>query len=506
MGNGKKMTLIPLILMIFTSVFGFNNMPRAFYLMGYGAIPWYILSGLTFFLPYAFMIAEYGASFKNESGGIYTWMEKSIGSQYAFIATFMWYASYVVWMVMICSTILINISNIIFGSDKTSQLRLFSLNSTQVIGLIAIVMIILITFAASKGLSWVSKVASIGGTSVLAINVLFLVGALVVLIANGGKLAQPITSAGSFFTSPNPSYLSPIAVLSFIVFAIFAYGGTEVVGGVVDQTENAEKTFPKGMLIAAVIITIGYSLGIFLCGIFTKWSGVLSANSVNMANAQYVIMNNFGYQIGKSLGASQSLAIQLGNWSARIVSLSVFLSLMGAFFTLSYAPLKQLIEGTPAKLWPGKLAKIDNGIPKFAMWIQCLIVVIMLFLISFGGSAAKVFFARVVLMTNVAMTLPYLFLCLAYPAFKSKENIKKPFEIFKSKSSILIATILTAATVGFANVFTIIQPAFSGDISSTIWMIAGPLFFTIVAILLYKRYEAISKSEILTKSSDVKLK
>ncbi|HHV74584.1 MAG TPA: amino acid permease, partial [Thermoanaerobacterium sp.] len=83
----KKLTLVPLILMIFTSVFGFNNMPRAFYLMGYSAIPWYILSGITFFLPYAFMMAEFGAAFKEESGGIYTWMERSVGPKYAFVGT-----------------------------------------------------------------------------------------------------------------------------------------------------------------------------------------------------------------------------------------------------------------------------------------------------------------------------------------------------------------------------------------------------------------------------------
>ena len=148
----KKLTLVPLILMIFTSVFEFNNMPRAFYLMGYSAIPWYIISGITFFLPYAFMMAEFGAAFKEESGGIYTWMERSVGPKYAFVGTFMWYASYVVWMVSICSTIFINISNIIFGTDKTSSLRLFGLNSTQVIGLLGILLIMLITYVASKGL------------------------------------------------------------------------------------------------------------------------------------------------------------------------------------------------------------------------------------------------------------------------------------------------------------------------------------------------------------------
>ncbi|EJR7285377.1 glutamate/gamma-aminobutyrate family transporter YjeM, partial [Citrobacter freundii] len=49
----KKMSLPGLILMIFTSVFGFANSPSAFYLMGYSAIPWYIFSALLFFIPFA---------------------------------------------------------------------------------------------------------------------------------------------------------------------------------------------------------------------------------------------------------------------------------------------------------------------------------------------------------------------------------------------------------------------------------------------------------------------
>ncbi|HCD1131099.1 TPA: glutamate/gamma-aminobutyrate family transporter YjeM, partial [Citrobacter freundii] len=52
----KKMSLPGLILMIFTSVFGFANSPSAFYLMGYSAIPWYIFSALLFFIPFALMM------------------------------------------------------------------------------------------------------------------------------------------------------------------------------------------------------------------------------------------------------------------------------------------------------------------------------------------------------------------------------------------------------------------------------------------------------------------
>lgn len=46
-----KLSLVGLSLMIFTTVFGFGNIPVAFYQMGYGAIPWYIIGALLFFLP-----------------------------------------------------------------------------------------------------------------------------------------------------------------------------------------------------------------------------------------------------------------------------------------------------------------------------------------------------------------------------------------------------------------------------------------------------------------------
>ena len=111
----KKLTLITLILMIFTSVFGFANIPRSFYLMGYGAIPWFILGAITFFVPYAFMMAEFGSAFKEEKGGIYSWMQHSVGRKFAFVGTFMWFASYIVWMVSVSSSIWVPLSNLIFA-------------------------------------------------------------------------------------------------------------------------------------------------------------------------------------------------------------------------------------------------------------------------------------------------------------------------------------------------------------------------------------------------------
>ncbi len=486
----KKLTLITLILMIFTSVFGFANMPRSFYLMGYGAIPWFIFGGITFFIPYAFMMAEYGAAFKEEKGGIYSWMEKSVGPKFAFIGIFMWYASYVVWMINICTVVWIPLSNTFFGVDTTSKWGILGLNSTQVLGILGVIWVSGAFLISRRGISKITKITSLGGTAVALLNILLIVGAIVVLVLNKGQFKEPITSAMSFVNSPNPSYQTTFSLLSFLVFALFAYGGIEAVGGLVDQTENAEKTFPKGVLIAALVIAIGYSLGIFLTGIFVNWSHSLSGKDVNMANITYVVMNNLGYSLGNAFGMSDAISIQVGNWIARFVGLSMFLAYTGAFFTLSYAPLKQLIEGTPAKFWPGKMAQIDkNDMPINAMLIQTIIVAVMVLVIAMGGASAQAFFAILVNMTNVAMTLPYVFLSVAYIFFVRRENIEKPFTVFKNKTFAIFMGVVVTLVVGFANIFTIIEPAIEGDYVSTISMILGPLIFIIAALIIYARGE-----------------
>lgn len=127
--------------------------------------------------------------------------------------------------------------------------------------------------------------------------------------------------------------------------------------------------------------------------------------------------------------------------------------------------------------------------PLNAMWIQCIVVVVFVALVSFGGDAAAKFFSRLVLMTNVAMTLPYMFLSGAFVAFKNNKKIVKPFQVYKNRAITWACTILVTFTVGFANFFTIIQPATQGNWTDTIWMMGGPLFFSIVAFLMYERYD-----------------
>lgn len=494
-----KLSVIGLSLMIFTSVYGFNNIPRAFYMMGYAAIPWYVVGGLLFFLPFALMVTEIGSAFKTEKGGIYSWMEKSVGPKFAFVGTFMWYAAYVIWMFATSSGLMVPINALTFGG--------IAIPKPWIMSIIGLIWLIIVTLVVLRGVDTVKKITSIGGIAVLSLNAFLLIGALIVLILNGHP-ATPITLS-AFTHSPNPSFdnSSIIGFVAFMVFAVFAYGGVEAVGGLVDQTYKPKKNFPRGVIISAVTIAIGYSLLIFMTGFFLDYrtggaffNGVKD-QTINLGTAGYITIEYLGQAIGQALHMSHSNVVLMGSIFKAFMGLAMLLTLMGAFFTLMYSPLKQIINGTPAKLWPGKLGQIDEktGMPRVAMFVQLAIAAVFIIvnmLVSFANAGAQAsFFAVITNMMNVAMPLPYLFIAFAYIKFKWNKSIEKPFEVFKSNVFGTVAAVASFIVVGFAIGFTVVQPIIQpsaasdlGGIGDAITMIGGPVIFGIVAYWMMSRY------------------
>lgn len=184
-----------------------------------------------------------------------------------------------------------------FGADKTQTWALGSLTPTQTVGILAACWMVVVTFIAVKGINKIAKITAVGGIAVMGLNLVLLLVSGAILLLNGGHFAQPL----NFTLSPNPGYQSGMAMLSFVVFAIFAYGGIEAVGGLVDKTDKPEKNFAKGIIIAAIVISIGYSLAIVLWGVSANWQQVLGARSTNLGNITYVLMTSLGATLGQAL-------------------------------------------------------------------------------------------------------------------------------------------------------------------------------------------------------------
>ena len=243
-----------------------------------------------------------------------------------------------------------------------------------------------------------------------------------------------------------------------------------------------------------------------LVGSFTNYEEILGTGKITLGNVSYVIMSKFAAAFGDAFGASEATQLMLAHGFARVYALIMLLALMGAMFTLVYSPLKQLIDGTPKALWPGKVGEItEDGMPKNAMWVQCAIVCVMVLLVSFGGDSMQKFFLILTAMVNVGMTVPYMFISYAFPKFKKMEGIDRSFVVFKTQRSANIWGYVVTLTLFFANAFAIIQPALDGDVKTTFWSLSGPIIFGAVAWVIYTRYEKkMNSGEI--QSSDYKAK
>ncbi|WP_243674043.1 glutamate/gamma-aminobutyrate family transporter YjeM [Lentilactobacillus kisonensis] len=414
---------------------------------------------------------------------------KVTGNKWAFIGGFVWIASWIILIVSTVSKIWIMLSTTISGADQTSQWRLGGFNSTETIGLLSIGFFCIVTFVATKGLTKVAKLAAVGGIAAVVLTIFFCVASLVLLAKNGFQLAEPINLPTSLLKSPRSSYQSLSSIVSFLIFAIYAYAGIEALGGVSDKMKNSKRNFPLAMALGAFLITMIYALFIFLWGASANWSKVFNGSGVNLGNTTYVLMSNLGYSLGQQFSLGTAGAQTLSFWFARFGSFAMLISYLGSFFVIVYMPIKSFILGTPKELWPKALPKLNTyGMPANAMWLQAGVVSVLIALTSFGGKSAVSFYNVLTLMDNLSSTLPYLFLVTAFPFFKANTTLERPFVFYKRKWVYITVTIV----VDLLLMIGVASTAISAISESQYWNLTleliGPLFFGMVGYVLFRLY------------------
>lgn len=496
--NIKKLSVLGVLLIIFPVVFGFNNSAVAFYKMGYSSIIWYIIGAVSFFLPLMFIVAEYAFSFRNSEGGIQTWVSNSKGAFFGFVTVVLFYFAQLFWMVNFSTTrIWIPLSFGLLGQDSTSSLSILGLNSTQTIGVLSIIFIAGITFFATRGFNKVSAFAKVGGIACMTINIVLFSSAIIIAVLKLFKgeplFVEQIKGAQTFIIPPNESVANVFSIIGFMSYATFAYAGSEVLGNLANKTKT-ESTFSKGILLSSVFIMIGYSSAIFLWG-FVQNSFQMNQNTaINFGNVLYNSMANLGTGLGQVLGFGNEFARNVfGVMFARATGFAMFFTVFGAFFAIIYAPIQAVLNGAPKGLFPEFLTRKNKAnMVQNAMWGQALIVCSIIALISFGGKSAKAFYDLIVLMANVAQTCPYLFIFLAFPAFRKNSNLNHNFKIFKSDSMATVAAVVGFLTVLIADGLTIVEPVLTNAenaVTKTAFMATGPFLFILIAVLIYKNYE-----------------
>ncbi|MBO0471194.1 amino acid permease [Enterococcus sp. DIV0242_7C1] len=481
-----------LIMIITMTVFSFSSMTTAFFLMGIKAIPYFIGAALFYFIPYAIIISEFTGVYKNHIGGLYQWLAGHLSEKVAFIASFLWYCSYFIWMISLFMKLWIPLSILAFGEDLTKKNSPLPFLSTSVlIGLLSLFAVCVTFYFVSRGFKGIASALYMSGIMMTILIGLSLGGNLWLWLTNSSDIL-PNLSASFAGGNPSSGIKQPmIEQWSFLIFAITAFGGLDTIASLVDKTGEQKKHFPKLLIFSSILVVLSYFLGILLWSGGNNLTHLKANNTIHLGNLMYEMMKNLGYSLGQSFSFNDTSCRLLAQLFTRFTALTLLLSYISLLSTISYLPIRTLVEGTPNHYWhPWLKQKNKYNMPTNALLVQGVLVSLFILGISFGSQYVVFLYNQLTLMTNISRAIPYLLVALAYPAFKKKQlSTIDSFGFIQSEKSSQIISRSVVFSIVLAIGFQLYQPISQGEVMKSVSLLIGPLLFTLIAYLLYNNFQ-----------------
>ena len=122
--NNSRMAWYTFAFIVFGGVWGFGNTINGFSTYGglKAIIPWLIVF-IVYFIPYALMVGELGSSFKNEEGGVSSWIKKTIGPTAAYFAGWTYWIVHMPYMSQKPSAAVVATSWVLFQDKRASEMN-----------------------------------------------------------------------------------------------------------------------------------------------------------------------------------------------------------------------------------------------------------------------------------------------------------------------------------------------------------------------------------------------
>ncbi len=218
MSDKKKITWQALAFMAFSTVWGFGNVTNGFvYFNGIQVTLSWILMFALYFVPYALMVGELGSAFKNEGGGVSSWLNKTMGAKVAYYAGFTYWACHITYIASKGSGSLKALSWAIFRNAET-----YDSLPTLGVQLATLAVFLLGCFIASRGLNPLKKLLTLAGTTMFVMSLLYIVMMFAAPAINpGATFVSMDLSMKSLIPNFNVAYFTSLSIL------VFAVGGCE---------------------------------------------------------------------------------------------------------------------------------------------------------------------------------------------------------------------------------------------------------------------------------------
>jgi glutamate:GABA antiporter len=211
---------------------------------GQSAIVVWLLAWCGFFLPLAGCVLELSSRYPQE-GGLYVWTREAYGEFAAFMAGWTYWMSNLPYF---AAVLYFAASSLLFATPRGQHLS----DTNIYFMLFTVSMLALITVLNVLGLNlgkWLNNLGAVG----MALPVIILIALGWLSFSRYGSATQ-FTLAGAV----------PHAHVKDLVFwstIFFAFGGVETVSFMGEEVKNPRRVIPRSLLVAGVVITLGYLAG-----------------------------------------------------------------------------------------------------------------------------------------------------------------------------------------------------------------------------------------------------
>ena len=114
----SNLSLWALVMLTFVPTFGFTNITDNAVALGPAAVPSWIIVCLLYFLPLTAIIAELASANQDKRGGIYSWIDCSLGPKWAFLGTWSYFIAGLFYFQFVFSRIPVMASWALFGENR----------------------------------------------------------------------------------------------------------------------------------------------------------------------------------------------------------------------------------------------------------------------------------------------------------------------------------------------------------------------------------------------------
>lgn len=400
-----------------STVWGFGNVTNGFvYFNGIQVTLSWILMFALYFVPYALMVGELGSAFKNEGGGVSSWLNKTMGAKVAYYAGFTYWACHITYIASKGSGSLKALSWAIFRNAET-----YDSLPTLGVQLATLAVFLLGCFIASRGLNPLKKLLTLAGTTMFVMSLLYIVMMFAAPAINpGATFVSMDLSMKSLIPNFNVAYFTSLSIL------VFAVGGCEKISPYVNKVENPSKGFPKGMISLAIMVVVCAILGTFAMGMMFDPAVINeSTESFNSyaANGSYWAFQKLGeyWHVGDFFLIIYAICNLISQFAILVLSID--------------APLRMLLDNEDTRQFiPSKLQKKN----KYGVYSNGILLVAILsgaiILIQSVVPGAAAVLQQLTKLNSVCMPLRYLWVFVAYLALrKAYDKIPAEYRFVKNQ-------------------------------------------------------------------------